>query len=75
MKNNTIPLSEGEQAERRECFQKGNHCLALEGMIVTSEELAEQEKVIRGEWSYDDLVDHIRARCGVPRGDAGRIVK
>jgi hypothetical protein len=51
-------LSEAERAQRRLCFEKSRHCLALEGMIVTPEELAEQERVITGEWTYDELVEH-----------------
>jgi hypothetical protein len=52
------PLSEAEQAHRRLCFAKANHSLSLEGMILTPEELADQEKVITGEWTHDELVEH-----------------
>jgi hypothetical protein len=62
------PLSEAEQTHRRVCFEKARHSLALEGMILTPEELAEQEKVISGEWTYDELVEHIVQELGESQG-------
>jgi hypothetical protein len=53
------PLTEAEQAKRRFGFKKANHSLALEGMITTPEDLAEQEKVIRGELTYDEAVANV----------------
>ena len=58
-----MPLSLASAETRRAQFAQANASLALEGMIVTAEDLAIQEQVIQGMMSSDEAVALYRLLC------------
>ncbi|WP_115496319.1 antitoxin VbhA family protein [Dyella monticola] len=54
--------NEAEQEHLRRAFHSANSIVALEGWVPTSDALAIQERVIRGELTHDEAVAaHIEA--------------
>ena len=61
-----VEIKEKERQEQaRESFRQANASAALEGLIVTSEELAIQEEVIMGRINHNEALIKIRALFGL----------
>jgi len=52
-----------EQEKWREHFKQSNANLALEGMLMDEHDLADQEKVITGEWTVDEYLEESRRQA------------
>lgn len=48
-----------DQESLRAAFRSANAIVALEGWTPTADDLALQKRVIRGELSFDEAVQHI----------------
>jgi hypothetical protein len=44
-----------------EAYRNANASLAIEGMNMTSEDLALQQRVIDGEWTHEQFREHVIA--------------
>jgi len=56
------PPSVDLQQQRREGFRQANASLALEGLVMSAEDLALQERVITGEITTDQAVALLRSK-------------
>ena len=56
-----MPQDPHERAMLAEAYRNANTSLAIEGLHMTLEDLALQQRVIDGEWSHDALRAHVIA--------------
>lgn len=62
-----------EQDEWREHFRQANASAALEGLKIDERSLANQEKVITGEWTMEQYIaESLRKACETARQRGGR---
>jgi len=58
-----MPHDADERALLAEAYRNANASLAIEGLHMTRDDLALQQRVIDGEWSGDDLRAHVVAEA------------
>ena len=56
-----MPQDPHERVKLAEAYRNANASLAIEGLHMTPEDLALQQRVIDGEWSHDDFRAHVIA--------------
>jgi hypothetical protein len=55
-----VAMNRRTEAERRESFRRVNASCAIEGMVMTREDLALQERVIRDEITHEAAIAEVR---------------